>query len=248
MALRNALGVAFRSSPASSSAIRGRCHGRHRCPRRRLLRWQRPLRPSRPPHAQRPFFVSLAVFAGRLFGHNHPLTIALEVACASPPASWSPRLHALRHRHHHPRHPDRLLRLARLLLRQGPHLRRARLCRRHPADPLLPRPLARQPLPPESRALALLYAEMAHSAASSAPATEAPPATDTILAARSALAGLDADRSVEAERYLALFSQAERIRLALLDARPPPRPHRPRTRDRRRDRDAPAPANLPRAS
>src|SRR4051794_30476854 len=28
------------------------------------------------------FFVSLAVFAGRLCGHNHPLTIGLEFVCA----------------------------------------------------------------------------------------------------------------------------------------------------------------------
>ena len=69
---------------------------------------------------------------------------------------------------------------------------------------------------PESRALALLYGELARSAASGGAANEAPPATEPILAARAALAGLDSARSVEAERYLALLSQAERIRLAVL--------------------------------
>jgi uncharacterized membrane protein YccC len=69
---------------------------------------------------------------------------------------------------------------------------------------------------PESRALAVLYAELARGAAGDAPATQAPAATDTILSARASLAGLDSARSVEAERYLALFSQAERIRLTMV--------------------------------
>ena len=69
---------------------------------------------------------------------------------------------------------------------------------------------------PEARALGSLYAALARTAESDARATEAPPATDSILAARSALAGLGSAHTVESERYLALFSQAERIRLALL--------------------------------
>src|ERR1019366_8687932 len=69
---------------------------------------------------------------------------------------------------------------------------------------------------PESRALAVLYAELARSAEASGPATEAPATTEPILAARAALGALDSARSVEAERYLALFRQAERIRLALV--------------------------------
>jgi uncharacterized membrane protein YccC len=69
---------------------------------------------------------------------------------------------------------------------------------------------------PERRALANLYEGLTHTAKSEAQATEPPPATEAILAARTALSGLGANGSVEAERYLALFSQAERIRLALL--------------------------------
>ncbi|HJZ98250.1 MAG TPA: FUSC family protein [Candidatus Solibacter sp.] len=69
---------------------------------------------------------------------------------------------------------------------------------------------------PESAALASLYRELARGASESSPATEAPPATAAITVARDALASLTGDRSVEAERYLALFGQAERIRLSLL--------------------------------
>ncbi len=45
---------------------------------------------------------------------------------------------------------------------------------------------------------------------------EAPPASDQSTQAQTALAGLSGDRSLEAERCLALLSQAERIRLALM--------------------------------
>jgi uncharacterized membrane protein YccC len=69
---------------------------------------------------------------------------------------------------------------------------------------------------PERRALAALYSELARAAAAGAPPTEAPPASAHMSAAQTALAALSGDRSLEAERYLALFSQAERIRLALL--------------------------------
>ena len=63
---------------------------------------------------------------------------------------------------------------------------------------------------PESRALGALYTELALRTEEDAPATE------PILAARAALTNLARDRSVEAERYLALLSQAERMRLSLL--------------------------------
>jgi uncharacterized membrane protein YccC len=69
---------------------------------------------------------------------------------------------------------------------------------------------------PEAAALSQLYAELARSINSSGSADEAPPTTAPILAARTALAPLQRSRSVEAERFLALFSQAERMRLALL--------------------------------
>jgi uncharacterized membrane protein YccC len=69
---------------------------------------------------------------------------------------------------------------------------------------------------PESAAVAHLYRELAIGASAGAPASESPPATEAISAARDALAALANDRSVEAERYLALFGQAERIRLTML--------------------------------
>ena len=69
---------------------------------------------------------------------------------------------------------------------------------------------------PERRALASLYAEMARSASAPVPATEAPPASQESTQAQKELAVLDGSPSLEAERYLALLSQAERIRLALL--------------------------------
>jgi uncharacterized membrane protein YccC len=69
---------------------------------------------------------------------------------------------------------------------------------------------------PERRALANLYAEMARSASAPAHATEAPPASQESTQAQKELAVLEGSPSLEAERYLALLSQAERIRLALL--------------------------------
>ncbi len=67
---------------------------------------------------------------------------------------------------------------------------------------------------PERRALAELYAALAKGLP--AHATEAPPASMESTRAQQALASLRGDRSVEAERYLALLGQAERIRLSLL--------------------------------
>jgi uncharacterized membrane protein YccC len=161
--------------------------------------------------------VSLAVFAGRLCGHNHPLTIALEFICAFC-AGLLVSLGAT---------PSDIgtITLVTLIVFSatpassfGKALTSGSLAL---AGGLIQTlfSLAFWPVnrfAPERRALALLYDEMARTAESGTPASEAPPATDTILAARSAIAGLNPERSVEAERYLALFSQAERIRLALL--------------------------------
>jgi uncharacterized membrane protein YccC len=69
---------------------------------------------------------------------------------------------------------------------------------------------------PERLTLVALYAELARAAASGASAHEAPPASAEVTAAQQALRSLGGDRSLEAERYLALLSQAERIRLALM--------------------------------
>jgi uncharacterized membrane protein YccC len=69
---------------------------------------------------------------------------------------------------------------------------------------------------PESRALSALYLELARAAAAESPATEAPPASRESTEAQQALAGLDPRGSVDAEQYLALLSQGERIRLSLM--------------------------------
>ena len=73
---------------------------------------------------------------------------------------------------------------------------------------------------PERRALATLYAALSRAAASGAGALGAPdiapPASLESNEAQRALGTLVEDRSLEAERYLALLSQAERIRLSLL--------------------------------
>lgn len=69
---------------------------------------------------------------------------------------------------------------------------------------------------PECRALSALYLELARAASAASPATQAPPASGAITEAQQALATLGAGDSIEGQRYLALLSQAERIRLALL--------------------------------
>ncbi len=163
------------------------------------------------------FFVSLAVFAGRLCGANHALTITLEAGCAfaagilvavgsTPSDIGAITLVTLIVFSASPASSPGKALTSGLLALAGGVLQTLFSLALWPVNRYAP----------ESRAVALLYAELARSAESGAPATEAPPATGTILAARSALAGLNTDRSVEAERYLALFSQAERIRLALL--------------------------------
>ena len=161
-------------------------------------------------------FVSLAVFAGRSAGSNHPLAIALEaafaflagmlVAVGQTPAdigtitlvtlivfaaSPAPFGKAL---------TSGLLALAGGLIQTGISLAMW--------------PIRRYG--PESRALATLYADLARSAAAGAPSAESPPASDSTVTARAALAGLAGNRSIQAARYYALLGQAERIRLALL--------------------------------
>ena len=162
-------------------------------------------------------FVSLAVFAGRLCGNNHPLTIALEAVCAftvgllvaagsAPSDIGAVTLVTLIVFSASPASGFGKALTSGLLALAGGVLQTVFSLALWPVNRYAP----------ESRALGLLYGELAHRVETGAPASEAPPATDTILAARAAVAGLEADRSVEAERYLALFSQAERIRLALL--------------------------------
>jgi uncharacterized membrane protein YccC len=160
--------------------------------------------------------VSMAVFAGRLCGSNHLLAITLEMLCAfaagmmvamgqttgnigaitlvtlivfsAQPASFGRAL------------------TSGLLVAAGGVLQTLISVALWPV----------RRYRPEARALGTLYAELARVAVADARATEAPPATEPILAARAALAGLSPRQGVESERYLALFSQGERIRLAVL--------------------------------
>ena len=69
---------------------------------------------------------------------------------------------------------------------------------------------------PERRVLAALYLEIARSAPAKPRVMEAPPASAEATQAHVSLAGLAGNQSIEAERYLALLSQAERLRLTLL--------------------------------
>ena len=69
---------------------------------------------------------------------------------------------------------------------------------------------------PERRALANFFLELARAAEQPLSATSAPPVTVHSTQAQEALSGLDRERSIEAVRYRALLSQAERIRLSLL--------------------------------
>jgi uncharacterized membrane protein YccC len=69
---------------------------------------------------------------------------------------------------------------------------------------------------PERRALSTLFLELARAAEQPLSATSAPPATVHSMQAQEALSGLDHETSIEAVRYRALLSQAERIRLSLL--------------------------------
>lgn len=69
---------------------------------------------------------------------------------------------------------------------------------------------------PERNALAAFYRELGREAGRHAEISEAPPGSAQSTEAQTALAGLGGDRSIDAERCLALLSQAERIRLVLL--------------------------------
>jgi len=72
-----------------------------------------------------------------------------------------------------------------------------------------------RPYGPQRTALASLFRALADSAGAAA-ATEPPPVTAQSTEAQDWLAPLDRDRSIPAERYRALLSQAERIRLGLV--------------------------------
>ena len=86
---------------------------------------------------------------------------------------------------------------------------------------LSPWPLRR--FVPERRILSELYLELSRTAATPAPGTIdaslAPPASGQSTSAQIALAPLARQRSIEAERYLTLLNQAERMRLSLLTLR-----------------------------
>ena len=69
---------------------------------------------------------------------------------------------------------------------------------------------------PERRAIGELYRALAQAAASPVHASEAPPATAESTQAQDALATLDREHSIDAERYRVLLSQGERMRLALV--------------------------------
>jgi len=88
------------------------------------------------------------------------------------------------------------------------------------------------PYRPLRRALGDLYLELARALVARAEATDSPPATAQTIAAYNALEALDSDRSVGADRFRFLLSQAERLRLSLLALR--------RTRGRL-ERDFPSP-------
>ena len=155
-------------------------------------------------------FVSLAVLAGRLYGRDHAIIIALEAAGAfvvgllvavgqTPADIGTITLVTLIVFAASPAPFGKALSSALLALAGGGVQTTLSLALW---------PVRRYA--PESRAVGALYTELALRTEEDAPATE------PILAARAALTGLARDRSVEAERYLALFSQAERMRLSLL--------------------------------
>ena len=161
-------------------------------------------------------FVAMAVVAGRMCGHDHVLAVLLSMLCAfaagmmvavgqTPADIGTISLVTLVVFSAQPTTPGKALTSGLLVF--GGALLQTILA-------VALWPLRRHY--PERRALAALYAELARSAASSAPATEAPPASASSTDAHNALASLASDTSVDAERYLALLSLAERIRLALL--------------------------------
>jgi len=162
-------------------------------------------------------FVALAVVAGRFLGSNHPLALLLEAICAfaagvlvatgpTPGDIGGITLVTLIVFSASPATSVGRALTSGLLAMSGGLLQTIFSLALWPVHRYLP----------ESRALAALYAELARSTAAGASPTDAPAATEAIVAARGALAALSSSRSVEAERFLALLSQAERIRLALL--------------------------------
>ena len=161
-------------------------------------------------------FVALAVFAGRLCGHDHMLAVLLSATCAfaagmmvaigqTPADIGTITLVTLVVFSAQPTSFSKALSSG-LLVFAGALLQTILAVALWPVRRYLP----------ERRALAALYAELARGAGSGAAATEAPPASTQSSQAQNALASLGNDRSVEGERYLALLSLAERIRLALL--------------------------------
>ncbi|MBS1855944.1 MAG: FUSC family protein [Acidobacteria bacterium] len=161
-------------------------------------------------------FVALAVFAGRVAGANHGLAVTLEAVCGFAAGMMvaagetagnigSIALVTLIVYAAQAAPPGRAA-VSGLLVFAGGVMQTLLSVAFWPV----------RRFRPEARALAALYAELARTAEGPALAMEAPPATATILAARQAMAGLSTLHSVESERYLSLFSQAERIRLAVL--------------------------------
>src|SRR5882757_602494 len=69
---------------------------------------------------------------------------------------------------------------------------------------------------PERRALAAFFLELAQAAEQPLSATSAPPVTGRSMQAQETLSGLGSDTGIEAVRYRALLSQAERVQLSLL--------------------------------
>jgi uncharacterized membrane protein YccC len=164
-------------------------------------------------------FVSLAVFAGRLVGRNHVVAITLEaafafaagmlVAVGQTPADIG---------------TITLVTLIVFVASPAPLGKALTSCLLAFGGGLVQTTISLAMWPirrygPESRALADLYADLARSTAAGAPATTSPPSSESIQTARTAMAALAGNRSVEAARYHALLGQAERIRLALLTLR-----------------------------
>jgi uncharacterized membrane protein YccC len=71
---------------------------------------------------------------------------------------------------------------------------------------------------PERRIMGEIYGELARLAQAPPPASSAPPMTKLISDAQDSFAPLARDHSVEAERHVFLLTQAERIRLSVLNA------------------------------
>lgn len=75
------------------------------------------------------------------------------------------------------------------------------------------------PYAPERRSLSQLYAALSNAATEPPRSSEAPPASAEIISAQTVLADLRSSPSMEADRLLAMLSQAERIRLSIVTLR-----------------------------